>query len=266
VPELPEVESVRRELEREIVGRTIAGAQIFDHRLREPVARDLGEKLAGARIVAVARRAKYLLIETSGPTLVSHLGMTGSWRLEPAAFERRKHDHVAIDFRDGAHAVYHDPRRFGLLVLTPYPGLDALGIEPLSAPFTGTYLQAQFAQRKAPVKALLMDQRVVVGVGNIYAAEALFRAGIAPQRMAGRLTRARCEALTAAVKKVLREAIAEGGSTTSDYRRVNGESGRFQHAHRVYARAGAPCLVCGTPIRTRMIGGRSSFHCPKCQR
>ena len=266
MPELPEVENVRRELENEIVGRTIRGVRVFESRLREPVPSDFGEQIALARITAVARRAKYLLIETSHATIVSHLGMTGSWRIEPVGFERRKHDHIAIDFEDLHAAVFHDPRRFGLLALAPHQGLRGLGPEPLSAIFDGAYLKTTLAKRKSPVKVLLMDQRVVVGVGNIYAAEALFRAGILPHRAAEKVTRAQCEALAAAVKEVLTEAIAQGGSTTSDYRRVNGESGSFQNSHRVYARAGEPCVTCAAPIRQRVLGGRSSFYCARCQR
>ena len=149
--------------------------------------------------------------------------------------------------------------------LRPHAGLAELGPEPLSADFDAAYLRGVFAKRKAPVKILLMDQRVVVGVGNIYAAEALFRARILPRRAAGRVKRTAIEALVAAVKDVLGEAIAQGGSTFSDYRRVSGETGGFQNSHRVYGREGKPCIACGTPIKNRVMGGRSSFYCPKCQ-
>ena len=266
MPELPEVENVRRELAREIVGRTITRVRVFERRLREPVSPQLARLLARQRVTAVERRAKYLVITTTGRSFLSHLGMTGSWRLELATFVRRKHDHIAIDFADGQAAVFHDPRRFGLFALIPHKGLNALGPEPLGESFDGAFLKAQLTKRKAPVKALIMDQRLVVGVGNIYAAEALFRAGIAPQRSGARVTLAQCHTLVTAIKEILAEAIAAGGSTTSDYRRVSGESGAFQNSHRVYDRKGEPCVVCATPIRSRVIGGRSSFYCSKCQR
>jgi formamidopyrimidine-DNA glycosylase len=266
MPELPEVETVRGELEAVLVGRTISKARVFEARLRKKIPNDLTSRLHDLRITGVKRRAKFLVIETTGPSLLSHLGMTGAWRLEPGAWKKRKHDHLALCFGDGASAVFADPRRFGLFTYVDARSFAGLGPEPLDAVFDGAFLREAFAGRRAPVKTLIMDQRIVVGVGNIYAAEALFRAGISPRRQAGRLTLERTSKLVRAIKEVLGEALAAGGSTTSDYRRVNGDSGRFQNSHRVYARAGLACVLCTTPIRSLRQGGRSTFYCPKCQK
>lgn len=269
MPELPEVETVRRGLETALVGRTFSSVELRRKDLRTKIPRDLPSVLPGCRVTAVARRAKYLLIHTDGPTLLSHLGMTGSWTFTlpgqtPRALTR--HDHVVWHFSDGSVAVFNDPRRFGVLEWYTSASLATLGKEPLDDEFTGAALKQALSGRKAPVKNLIMDQRVVVGVGNIYAAEALFRAGISPRRAGHRVTVGEALRLVETIKAVLREAIAVGGSSISDYRQVGGELGTFQHRFLVYDRAGQPCVHCAEPIRVVTLGGRSSFYCRRCQR
>lgn len=268
MPELPEVETVRAGLERLLVGAVIARAHARRRDLRTPIPRLA--VLAGRRITAVRRRAKYLLLVTDGPTVLNHLGMTGNWRLVGADGLRR-HDHIVFALADGRRVAFSDPRRFGLFELCRQGGghsaLDGLGPEPLGDGFDGAVLAAAARRhRRAAIKAMIMDQRVVVGVGNIYAAESLFRAGIRPGLAAGRIARLRLDRLAQEIRAVLAEAIAQGGSTIDDYRRVDGLDGLFQHAFAVYGRRGDPCPVCGAAIRCTAIGGRSSFWCASCQR
>jgi formamidopyrimidine-DNA glycosylase len=270
VPELPEVETVRAGLQRLLGRATIARVVLNRRDLRTPFPRDLASALAGRRVRRVRRRAKYLLIDTDGPGLLCHLGMTGVWRLAPEA-DRRTHDHAELHLADGRRVVFNDPRRFGLLDLLRegdrHPALDGLGPEPLGDGFDAAWLAERFAtRRRGAVKAVIMDQAVVVGVGNIYAAESLFRSGIRPGLPAGRVSRPRIDRLVAEIRAVLAEAIKAGGSSIDDFRHVNGLSGLFQNDFRVYGRKGEPCRVCGTAIRAAMIGGRSSFWCPTCQR
>lgn len=270
MPELPEVETVRAGLERLLAGAEVARVRLNRADLREPMPRNLGARLAGRRIVAVRRRAKYLLIATDGPVILNHLGMTGVWR-QAADGDVRTHDHVELHLADGRRVVFNDPRRFGLLDLCRADGghaaLDDLGPEPLGDGFTADQLAVQLLRhRRAPVKAVIMDQRVVVGVGNIYAAESLFRAGIRPTTPAGRLRPDRIERLVAEIRSVLAEAIAAGGSSIDDFRHVNGLSGLFQNDFRVYGRAGQPCRACSAVLKGRTIAGRASVWCPSCQR
>jgi len=274
MPELPEVETTRRGIEPHISGRRIAAVHVYDARLRWPVPSTLPNVLQNARIVAVERRSKYLLFRVearAGPgTMLVHLGMTGSVRVLADAPPLRKHDHVEWVLDDGSRVRYHDPRRFGSILWLPgadptHPLLDGLGPEPFDPAFDADYLHARTRGRRAAIKVALMDNRVVVGVGNIYAAESLFRAGVRPTTPAGRLSRARAAALVAAVREVLAEAIDKGGSTLRDYVGSGGEPGKFQLDTRVYGRAGEPCRVCGTAIRSLRLGQRASCYCPVCQ-
>jgi formamidopyrimidine-DNA glycosylase len=271
MPELPEVETTRRGVAPHVVGRTIAAMRVYDRRLRWPVPPGLEQRLAGRTIERVDRRSKYLLFRMREGTLIVHLGMTGSLRVHRAPPGRRTHDHVDLVLDDGTTLRYHDPRRFGAMLWMPageaaHPLLRHLGPEPLEPAFDAAHLWRVTRGRRAAIKLALMDNRIVVGVGNIYANEALFRAGIRPGVAAGRLSRPRLARLVDAVREVLTEAIAKGGSTLRDYVDSAGEPGYFQLTYRVYGRAGAPCRVCGTPVRLLRLGQRSTFYCPRCQR
>jgi formamidopyrimidine-DNA glycosylase len=272
MPELPEVETVRAGLEG-IFGRgaVIARVELRRRRLRSVIPARLPARLAHQPITGVRRRAKYLLIDTPRVILLCHLGMTGSWRLAPPGNERR-HDHCYLHLADGRRLAFHDPRRFGLLALinpadeADHPLLGALGPEPLNATaFNTVILTAACRGRRTPIKALLLDQRVVAGLGNIYAQEALFGAGIRPTRPAGRLSRAEVARLVATIRRVLRAAIAAGGTTVSDFRQAGGGQGHFQRRLHVYGRAGQPCHRCDASLRGGTVGGRGTCWCPKCQ-
>ncbi len=277
MPELPEVESLRRILARSAVGRTVVEAIVRESRLRRMVAPDLAEAIAGRTIEAVGRRAKYLMIELSGGHLMMvHLGMSGSLThrrkdFDGAPFDPR-HDHVEFTFDDGSRLVYNDPRRFGLLKLVARAEVESivelkgLGPEPFADEFNAEYLWRVSRGRSAAIKNLLMDQRIVAGVGNIYASEILFRARVRPSRRAGRVTRAELEQIATITAAVLREAIGSRGTTFRSYRDSRGQPGRFASKLRVYDREGQPCLECTTPIRAATIGQRSSFYCPHCQK
>ncbi len=239
--------------------------------LRQPVTRGIGA-LEGKRILSVARRSKYLLfaIEGAGHLLV-HLGMSGSLRLVAPADEWRKHDHVGITLAGGRQLRFHDPRRFGLVLwikdgIESHPLLARLGPEPLGEAFTAGYLKQACAKRSAAIKLVIMDASVVVGVGNIYASESLFRAGILPKTAAKRLSLVRLERLVSAIREVLEQSIAEGGTTLRDFLNSEGEPGYFKQRLFVYERKGEPCRVCGTPIRHSVMGQRSTYWCPQCQR
>jgi formamidopyrimidine-DNA glycosylase len=271
MPELPEVETTRRGVAPHVVGRTIASMRVYDRRLRWPVPAGLEQLLAGRTIERVDRRSKYLLFRLHEGTLLVHLGMTGSLRIHRHAPARRTHDHVDVVLDDGTTLRYHDPRRFGAILWTPaeegeHRLLRALGPEPLTPAFDAAHLWRATRGKRAAIKLALMDNRIVVGVGNIYANEALFRAGIRPGVAAGRLSRPRLDRLVNAVREVLTEAIAKGGSTLRDYVDSAGEPGYFQLTYRVYGRAGAPCRACGSPVRLLRLGQRASFYCPHCQR
>jgi formamidopyrimidine-DNA glycosylase len=270
MPELPEVETTRRGLAAYVVGRTIARVEVREPRLRWPVARRLPRALAGARIATLERRAKYLLFGTDAGTLLVHLGMSGSLRYLPTPVGLAAHDHIDVHFDGGGALRFNDPRRFGSFTLTATPSthplLKDLGPEPLGDEFDADYLWRSSRNRRVAIKQHLMNGRVVVGVGNIYASEALFRAGIHPQRMAGRIARARFEPLVSAVREVLRDAIEEGGTTLRNFVGGDGEPGYFSGSLRVYDREGSPCVNCGTAIERRVLGQRATFYCPRCQR
>ena len=269
MPELPEVETTRRGVAPHIVGRTIRGAVVRQANLRWPVP-DLDQLLRDRKVLAVERRAKYILIRFAHGTLMIHLGMSGSLRLVPAATAPRPHDHVDL-LCAGLCLRLHDPRRFGAMLWTDadpldHPRLRDLGPEPLSDAFDGSRLYQTARGRKRAIKTLLMDGRTVVGVGNIYATEALFRAGIHPQRASGRISLQRFERLAEEVKRVLADAIERGGTTLRDFLNESGQPGYFAQELLVYGRAGQPCKRCGATLKTRQIGQRASAYCPSCQR
>jgi len=271
MPELPEVETTRRGVVPRVVGRRIAAVTVYDRRLRWPVPESLAQTLNGRTIDRVDRRSKYLLFRIGKGTLIVHLGMTGSLRVHTQAPPRRPHDHLDVALDDGTVLRYHDPRRFGAVLWAEGDARDhkllrTLGPEPLDDAFTAEHLFRATRGRRAAIKLALMDNALVVGVGNIYANEALFRAGIRPATAAGRLTRARLARLVDAVRVVLTEAIAKGGSTLRDYVDSSGEPGYFQLDYHVYGRAGDACRVCRTPIKLLRLGQRASFYCPRCQR
>lgn len=271
MPELPEVETVVRGLRPALTGQRIARVIVRRPDLRRAIPPDLGQRLTGATVTGVTRRAKYGLIATNrDDTLIFHLGMSGRMRLNPA--DSGPHDHVEWLTQAGVRIVLTDPRRFGLLELAPtaelatHPLLAGLGVEPLSPALNAVRLEGAFAGRIAPVKALLLDQRIVAGIGNIYACEGLHRARIHPERAGGSLSRAEIAALVRALKAVLRQAIAAGGSSLRDHIGVDGVLGYFQKSWAVYGREGKPCPRCAAPVQRIAQSGRSTFYCARCQR
>lgn len=271
MPELPEVETIRRGIAPWLEGQRIARMELREARLRFGVDPALPERLAGRRVIRVGRRSKYLLLALEGrETLLVHLGMSGRLHVLPEWLPPGKHDHYDLHTEAGALLRYHDPRRFGcLLLLDEAPEssrwLRDLGPEPLEADFDGDYLHMRLRGRSASIKALLMDARIVVGVGNIYAQEALHGAGIRPGRAAGRLSRPECHRLVAAVRATLAQAVAAGGTTLRDFSGADGKPGYFQQDLKVYGRLGQPCRRCGAPLRGSRITGRSSVWCAHCQ-
>ena len=269
MPELPEVETTCRGVAPHILSRQVDKVIVREPRLRWPVPANLSQLLTGAIFLATNRRAKYLLLETDRGTLMVHLGMSGSLRIMPSDAPALFHDHIDIVLDDGQCLRYHDPRRFGSfhwLDSASHPLLDHLGPEPLSAQFSGHYLYEQSRNRRIPVKQFVMDGKVVVGVGNIYANEALFMAGIHPGRAAGRVSLRRYDGLADCIKQVLGDAIAQGGTTLRDFVGGDGTPGYFAQQLRVYGRQGQPCRVCRTGLREIRQGGRSTVLCVSCQR
>jgi len=271
MPELPEVETTVRGLAPVLEGRRIASIELRRGDLRRPFPPDLRQRLTGARVTGLRRRAKYGLIDTDrGDTMVFHLGMSGHWRIDPGALG--PHDHVVIETDAGHRLALNDPRRFGSIDLVATDRLDsvapfvAMGPEPLGEAFDGAYLARALDGRSAPIKALLLDQRIVAGLGNIYVCDALNLARIAPGRAGGHIARARLDILAAAIKAVLAAAIAAGGSSLRDYVQPDGELGYFSKEWRVYGREGLPCPNDGAPVRRRIDSGRSTFYCATCQR
>jgi formamidopyrimidine-DNA glycosylase len=271
MPELPEVETTRRGLAPAVLNRTIERVIVREPRLRWPVPRQLQLVTAGQRVRDLRRRAKYLLFDLERGTMILHLGMSGSLRLLPGSTEPLPHDHVDIVLSSGQCLRFNDPRRFGSLLWTSedplrHPLLKSLGPEPLSDEFDGEYLAGAARGRRVAIKLLLMNGQIVVGVGNIYASEALFRAGINPRRAAGRIKRAEFDALVKSVKAVLRAAIRKGGTTLRDYVNPEGMPGYFRQKLFVYERGKQPCRRCRTPIKHLVQGQRSTYFCPQCQR
>lgn len=271
MPELPEVETVRRGIEPYLKFRVVSTVRIREFRLRWPVPRRLSTQLPGHRIEGVKRRAKYLLLALNHGHLLIHLGMSGSLRILPAACPPQKHDHMDIELDNGICLRFRDPRRFGSVLWMTRPPehhrlLRSLGPEPLSDAFNGPYLYQQSRGRRVFAKSFVMDSKVVAGVGNIYANEALYRAGIHPARRAGRIGARRYDELAAAIRETLNDAIERGGSTLRDFFREDGTPGYFVSRLNVYDRVGKPCAGCGQSIRRRIIGQRASYYCVKCQR
>jgi formamidopyrimidine-DNA glycosylase len=271
MPELPEVETTRRGIEPHLRGQRITDVVVRDARLRWPVPADLRAVLRGQRVIGVARRAKYLLIALERGTLIVHLGMSGSLRVASGNEPPRPHDHVDLLLDGGRMLRLHDPRRFGSVHFTPddparYWLLADLGAEPLSEAFDGALLARAAHGRRAAVKTLIMDARVVVGVGNIYASESLYLAGIHPARGCARIASARYAALAQSIRHVLSRAIADGGTTLRDFVNAVGEPGYFAQSLNVYGRAGSPCRSCGAAIKSRVIAQRNTFYCALCQR
>lgn len=268
MPELPEVETSRRGISPYLVGRTILHAEVRNPRLRWPVASEI-LSLSDSPVLSVGRRAKYLLLELPTGWIIVHLGMSGSLRILPEYAEPGKHDHVDLVMDSGKVLRYTDPRRFGAWLwcadLAQSPVLTHLGPEPLEEFFSPQYLWLRSRGKKTSVKAWIMDNKVVVGVGNIYASESLFMAGIHPDRAAGSLNEQEAAALTQAIKQVLQRAIEQGGTTLRDFLQSDGKPGYFAQELQVYGRTGEHCRVCGTPIDTKKHGQRSTFFCRRCQ-
>ncbi len=272
MPELPEVETVAAALRRHLPGRRIIKIAVRCEKLRRPIPVTALQREINTLILDVRRRAKYLLLELkSGRTLVIHLGMTGTLRLVSDDEGAGRHDHLDVELDSHQILRYHDPRRFGLILVAQADAdgriaeLGELAPEPLSPDFTAEYLFNLSRNRTIPIKNFIMDQRRVVGVGNIYASESLFRTRIRPTCKTGSLTMKQCRLLVAIIKEVLSEAIAAGGTTISDFHGVDGSEGAFFRQLLVYGRSGDPCPECGTPIEKIVLGGRSTFYCPKCQ-
>lgn len=271
MPELPEVETTRRGIAPHLTGHTLREVLVRERRLRWPVPEGLETLLRGQQVRDVQRRAKYLLIGFEHGTLIAHLGMSGSLRLVEPGTALQKHDHVDIRLDSGLSLRLHDPRRFGALLWTGenpelHPLLASLGPEPLGEEFDGEYLYQALQRRKQAIKTAIMDNHVVVGVGNIYANEVLFLAGIDPRRACNRISRKRLVKLGGHIREVLAAAIAQGGTTLRDFVNPQGRPGYFQQTLNVYGRAGEPCPTCGTLIAHTVIGQRSTFYCPVCQR
>jgi len=270
MPELPEVETTVRGLRPVLDGQRIAALEARRPDLRRALPADLRQRMTGSRVTAIRRRAKYGLIDTDrGDTMIFHLGMSGHWRIDPA--ELGAHDHLVIDTEAGRRVALNDARRFGSVDamrtddVEAWPAIAALGPEPLEPAFDAGALAAAVAGRRAPIKAMLMDQRIVAGLGNIYVCEALNLARISPVRVAGRISDVRLERLVAAVRSVLERAIAAGGSTLRDFKAPDGTLGLFPKDYRVYGREGQSC-PCGGTVKRRVDAGRSTFYCGRCQR
>ncbi|MDF1812841.1 MAG: bifunctional DNA-formamidopyrimidine glycosylase/DNA-(apurinic or apyrimidinic site) lyase [Verrucomicrobiales bacterium] len=276
MPELPEVETTLRGVEPWITGKKITDVVIRQRSLRWPVPPEISDSLVGQKISSARRRGKYLLFLLSGGgTLLVHLGMSGSLRIvNRGEDDWRKHDHIGVGLSSGKELRFHDPRRFGCWLYCPagdvpeecHELLKKLGPEPLSDDFDETYLWKSTRNRKVAIKQFIMNANVVVGVGNIYACEALFLAGISPRKAAGRVTRKKLDLLVRSIKEVLGEAIQMGGTTLRDFLNAEGEAGYFKQELRVYDREGQPCRECGSEIKRIVQSNRSTFYCPKCQK
>ncbi len=276
MPELPEVETVARGLEQSLLGTSFSAVTLRRENLRFPFPDGFATALLDRTITRIGRRAKYLLMHfEDGTVMIGHLGMSGSFRIdETPAQEPDKHDHVIFDTHTGIRVRYHDPRRFGFMLLTTedelqdHPQIRGIGPEPLGNDFSGPVLAARLAGKKGPIKTALLDQKVVAGVGNIYACEALHRSGISPKRIAGTVAGKRADGLATAVRTVLEEAIRSGGSTLRNYSSTSGELGYFQHRFQVYDKEDTPCPKgnCSGTIARMTQAGRSTFFCSRCQR
>ncbi|ALG67537.1 bifunctional DNA-formamidopyrimidine glycosylase/DNA-(apurinic or apyrimidinic site) lyase [Beggiatoa leptomitoformis] len=270
MPELPEVETTRRGIAQHLEGRTVTAIDVRESRLRWAVPSDLATHLLGQPLQHIQRRGKYLLFAYPTGHLIIHLGMSGSLRIVSPDTPLKKHDHVLIQFGQTFSLRYHDPRRFGCVLWTSepvlqHPLLASLGVEPLENEFTGKYLQQKAGKKQLAVKTFIMNSHVVVGVGNIYASESLFLAGIHPTRAAGEITLTRYEQLASTIREVLTASIAMGGTTLRDFVNTQGEPGYFSQTLRVYDRATQACVTCNTPIERIILGQRATYYCPHCQ-
>ena len=271
MPELPEVETTRRGIEPHLKGKHVQQVIIRHRQLRWPVPSIIKTRLKDQKIKSITRRAKYILINTDAGTLIIHLGMSGSLRILPADTGAEKHDHFDLVLDSGKCLRLRDPRRFGAVLWTEadpnqHKLIKSLGPEPLEAGFNSKYLYQQSRQRKVSIKQFIMDSKIVVGVGNIYASEALFIAGIYPTRAAGKISSSEATALVAAIKRVLRAAIKQGGTTLRDFTRSDGAPGYFAQKLKVYGRAGEPCKKCGKSIQSKVIAQRNTYFCSSCQK
>ena len=281
MPELPEVETVRRGLSPVMEGKQVLALEVNRSDLRFPFPDGFASRVAGAKIMRLGRYAKFLAADLeTGETIIMHLGMSGRFRIEGgtlgefhhATSDNPAHDHVVFRMEGGVSVTYNDPRRFGFMEMWPtakfgeYPRLKDMGPEPLSNRFSAAYLNAALKGKVAPIKAALLDQKVVAGLGNIYVCEALFRAGISPRRKSSTIPGVRAERLAPAINAVIAEAIKAGGSSISDFSNASGELGYFQHRFQVYDREGQNCVVCTQPIKRLVQSGRSSFYCGGCQK
>ncbi|MDM2816811.1 bifunctional DNA-formamidopyrimidine glycosylase/DNA-(apurinic or apyrimidinic site) lyase [Citrobacter sp. Cpo102] len=269
MPELPEVETSRRGIEAHLVGATIMHATVRNGRLRWPVSEEI-YRLSDQPVLSVQRRAKYLLLELADGWIIIHLGMSGSLRILPEELPADKHDHVDLVMGNGKVLRYTDPRRFGAWLwakeLDGHNVLAHLGPEPLSDDFNANYLQQKCAKKKTAIKPWLMDNKLVVGVGNIYASESLFAAGIHPDRLASSLSKDECELLVRVIKAVLLRSIEQGGTTLKDFLQSDGKPGYFAQELQVYGREGEPCHACGAPIVATKHAQRTTFYCRRCQK
>lgn len=269
MPELPEVETTKRGISPYLEQQTVERIKIYQPSLRWPVSDDI-MMLQGQVIESVSRRGKYILMQTNMGSAVWHLGMSGSLRLSSPGEELKKHDHVQWDINNGWSLRYHDPRRFGCLLFQPVGEtlsvLSHLGVEPLTDDFNGEYLYRLSRKKSQPIKVFIMDSKIVTGVGNIYASESLFKAGIHPNRSAGRVSLERYQILAEHIKQVLAYSIEQGGTTLRDFINADGNPGYFKQSLNVYGKQGQPCTSCNAVITSKVIGQRNSFYCPKCQR
>ncbi|BAW79916.1 formamidopyrimidine-DNA glycosylase [Candidatus Nitrosoglobus terrae] len=270
MPELPEVETTRSGIEPHIVKYQIRTILIREPRLRWTVPAFLPQRLVGQYILSVQRRGKYLLLNCSQGTIILHLGMSGNLRIVPTNTPPKRHDHVDIILNNDNCLRFHDPRRFGAILWTEenplyHPLLKSLGLEPMDPSFNGYYLSQKSNGKRSTIKTFIMNNQIVVGVGNIYANEALFQANIHPQRIVSQISLARYQILAEAIKTILSKAIQAGGTTLRDFLNSDGNPGYFSHQLKVYGRATHPCFICGSPIRLDRIGQRSSYYCSQCQ-
>ncbi len=272
MPELPEVETVCRGLAVPLSDSLIIGVHQNRPDLRIPFPKDMGPRVCGKTVTSVYRKAKYIVIDlSSDESLIMHLGMSGRILIQNPIEDVAKHDHMALDLKDGTRIVFNDPRRFGMVDMAETANIDDhrffahLGPEPLGNGFNAKNFHDRIKNKRTAIKTALLDQRIVVGVGNIYAAEALFHAGVHPERLCHTITTDEAEKLVRAVRDVLNKAIEAGGSSLKDYVKADGELGYFQHSWAVYGRAGEPCHTCKTEIEKITQGGRSTFYCPSCQ-
>ena len=271
MPELPEVETTRKGIQPHVENNTISNVIVRNRRLRWPIPAGLKTKLANQKIHSVTRRAKYLLLHSDAGTLIIHLGMSGSLRILPVNEAVEKHDHFELQFKDGNCLRLRDPRRFGAVLWTKtdplkHKLLQHLGPEPLDKIFSADLLFEKSRKRKTSIKQFIMDAKIIVGVGNIYASESLFLAGINPRRLAGKITKLQAQNLVKAIKKILNAAIKQGGTTLKDFKSSNGKPGYFQQKLKVYDRKGEACVICKNPIKQITLGQRSTFYCTQCQK